>query len=200
MHEIGEQPVFVRGEPDRRAVDEDAAGLGVEPHRAADQFGAGRGRSRAASARATGQHLLHDGRGLVDVIVGAGVEALHLSLQVSRAVRISTGIAWPKRLYGLAFRSGPCCPDNEKKQSVPHLPTAGDRLTGHSVGRYVSAARPAKDRSRGTRPGLAGLKPHASPAFCSAAWSRISGKGPPFSCDAIATRVGDRLKTTGAAE
>src|SRR5712672_508352 len=35
MHEISQQPVFVRGELDRIAIDADAAGAGVEPNGAA---------------------------------------------------------------------------------------------------------------------------------------------------------------------
>src|SRR3982751_1791311 len=35
MHQIGEQPVFVRGELDRVAIDGDAAGAGIEPYRSA---------------------------------------------------------------------------------------------------------------------------------------------------------------------
>src|SRR3954462_11673626 len=41
MHQKGEQPVFVRGELDRIAVDGDAAGAGIEPHRSAIEFALG---------------------------------------------------------------------------------------------------------------------------------------------------------------
>ena len=77
MHQIGEQPVFVAGELDRIAVDRDAPGARVEPHRPAGEFAlgvAGRAAQQRAHAR---QHLL-EMEGLGDVIVGAGVEALHL--------------------------------------------------------------------------------------------------------------------------
>ena len=77
MHQIGEQPVFVAGELDRIAVDRDAAGARIEPHRAAVEFAlgvAGRAAQQRAHAR---QHLLEMER-LGDIIVGAGVEALHL--------------------------------------------------------------------------------------------------------------------------
>ena len=65
------------GELDRIAVDRDAAGAGIEPHRAAVEFAlgvAGRAAQQRADAR---QHLL-EMEGLGDIIVGAGVEALHL--------------------------------------------------------------------------------------------------------------------------
>ncbi len=77
VHQVGEQPVFVRGEPDRLAVDDDAAGLGVEPHGAADDLGAGVAGGATRQRAQTGQHFLHV-EGLRYVIVGAGVEALHL--------------------------------------------------------------------------------------------------------------------------
>src|ERR1700741_92385 len=38
VHQIGEQPVFVRGELDRIAVDRDAAGSGIEADRTAREF------------------------------------------------------------------------------------------------------------------------------------------------------------------
>jgi hypothetical protein len=77
VHEIGEQPVLVRGQLDVVAVDRDAARARVELHRAADQLArrmAGRPAQQRADAR---QHLLHV-EGLCDVVVGAGVEALDL--------------------------------------------------------------------------------------------------------------------------
>ena len=77
VHQIGQQPVFVAGELDRIAVDRDAAGAGVEPHRPAVELAlgvAGRAAQQRAHAR---QHFL-EMEGLGDIIVGAGVEALHL--------------------------------------------------------------------------------------------------------------------------
>src|SRR4029077_16917549 len=41
MHEIGEQPIFMRGELDRIAVHRDAPGAGVEPDRPAIEFALG---------------------------------------------------------------------------------------------------------------------------------------------------------------
>src|ERR1700682_2400491 len=41
VHQIGEQPVFVRGELDRIAIDGDPAAAGIEPHRPADQLALG---------------------------------------------------------------------------------------------------------------------------------------------------------------
>src|SRR5262249_20182857 len=41
MHEIGEQPIFVRGELDRIAVYRDAAGARIEPHRSAVELALG---------------------------------------------------------------------------------------------------------------------------------------------------------------
>jgi len=77
VHQIGEQPVFVAGELDRIAVDRDAAGARIEPHRAAHELALGVA-DRAAQQRAhAGKHLLQMER-LGDIIVGAGIEALHL--------------------------------------------------------------------------------------------------------------------------
>ena len=77
VHQIGQQPVFVRGELDRIAVDRDPAGAGVEPHRAAGEFALGVA-DRAAQQRAHArQHFLEMER-LGHIVVGAGVEALHL--------------------------------------------------------------------------------------------------------------------------
>ena len=77
MHQIGEQPVFMARELDRIAIDRNAAGAGVEPHRPAIEFAFGVA-GRAAQERAhTGQHFLQM-KGLGDIIVGARIEALHL--------------------------------------------------------------------------------------------------------------------------
>ena len=77
MHQIGEQPVFVAGELDRIAVDRDAPGARIEPHRPAHELALGVA-DRAAQQRAHArQHFLEMKR-LGDIIVGAGVEALHL--------------------------------------------------------------------------------------------------------------------------
>ena len=77
MHEIGEQPIFVRGELDRITVHRDAPGAGVEPHRPAVELAlgvAGRASQQRPDPR---QHLLEMKR-LGDIVVGAGIEALHL--------------------------------------------------------------------------------------------------------------------------
>ena len=55
----------------------DAAGAGVEPHRSAGQFGLGMAGGAAQQRADPGQHFL-EMKGLGDVVVGAGVEALHL--------------------------------------------------------------------------------------------------------------------------
>src|ERR1700676_927713 len=41
VHQIGEQPVFVRGELDRIAVDGDPAAAGIQAHGSADQLALG---------------------------------------------------------------------------------------------------------------------------------------------------------------
>src|ERR1700722_1040417 len=43
VHQVGEQAVLVRGELDRSAVDGDAAGARVEPHRPAQEIALGGG-------------------------------------------------------------------------------------------------------------------------------------------------------------
>src|SRR5215813_4646123 len=91
MHQIGQQAVFVRGELDRVAVDRHTPGAGVEPNRAAVELALGvTGRPAQQGAHAR-KHLL-EMEWLGDIVVGAGVETLHLSLQRSRAVRINTGM------------------------------------------------------------------------------------------------------------
>ena len=67
----------MRGELDRIAVDGDAARLGVDPDRAAfDLVGGVTG--GAAHQRADARQHLLDMEGLGDIVVGAGVDALHL--------------------------------------------------------------------------------------------------------------------------
>src|SRR5829696_8290826 len=41
MHEIGEQPIFVRGQLDRITVDSDSAGARIEPHQSAIELALG---------------------------------------------------------------------------------------------------------------------------------------------------------------
>src|SRR5882762_6524255 len=41
MHQVGQQAVFVGGELDRRAIDGDAPGAAVEPHRTAQELALG---------------------------------------------------------------------------------------------------------------------------------------------------------------
>ena len=77
VHQISEQPVFVAGELDRIAVDRDAPGARIEPHRSADEFAFGVA-DRAAQQRAHARQHFLEMEGLGDIIVGAGVEALHL--------------------------------------------------------------------------------------------------------------------------
>src|SRR5258705_13805206 len=77
MHEIGEQPIFVRGELDRIAIHRDAPGAGVEPHRPAVELAlgvAGRASQQRPDPR---QHPLEMKR-LGAIVVAAGIEALHL--------------------------------------------------------------------------------------------------------------------------
>ena len=65
------------GELDRIAVDRDPAGARVEPHRPAIEFALGVA-GRAAQQRAHPRQHFFEMKRLRDVIVGAGVEALHL--------------------------------------------------------------------------------------------------------------------------
>ena len=77
VHQVGQQAVFVAGELDRIAVDRDAAGAGVEPDRPAVELALGVAGGAAQQRPDARQHLL-DMERLGDVVVGAGVEALHL--------------------------------------------------------------------------------------------------------------------------
>ena len=77
MHQIGQQPILVRGHLDRIAGHADPSGARVERHRAAGQFGLGVAGGAAQQRADPRQHLLQMKR-LCDVVVGAGVEALHL--------------------------------------------------------------------------------------------------------------------------
>ena len=77
VHEIGQQPVFVRGHLDRVAGHADPAGAGVQRHRPAGQFGLGMA-GGAAQQRADPRQDFLEVKRLGDVVVGAGIEALHL--------------------------------------------------------------------------------------------------------------------------
>src|SRR4029077_5156004 len=77
MHQIRQQPVFVRGELDRIAVDRDAAGTGIEADRPASEFAFGV-TGRAAQQRAHPREDLFEMKRLGDIVVGAGIETLHL--------------------------------------------------------------------------------------------------------------------------
>src|SRR5262245_51316150 len=58
VHEISKEPILVRGQLDRVAVDGDPAGAGIEPHRSAVELAlgvTGRAAQQGADAR---QHLL----------------------------------------------------------------------------------------------------------------------------------------------
>src|SRR5271154_5893410 len=77
MHEIRQETIFVAGELDRLAVDSDPPGARGEPDRAHRKIArrvAGGAPHQRPEAR---QHLLHM-KGLGDIIVGAGVDALDL--------------------------------------------------------------------------------------------------------------------------
>jgi len=96
MHEVGEQPIFVRGELDRIAIHRDAPGAGVEPHRPAVELALGVA-SRASQQRPDPrQHLLEMKR-LGRLVVGAGIEALHLVAPAVTGCEHQTGIARPAR-------------------------------------------------------------------------------------------------------
>src|SRR5690349_14356423 len=58
VHEIGQQPVLVRGELDRRAVDGHPAGARIEADRAAQEFALGVPDRPAQQRADTRQHLL----------------------------------------------------------------------------------------------------------------------------------------------
>src|SRR5262249_19328773 len=77
MHEVSEQAIFVRSEPDRIAVDRHPTCAGIEPHGAAIEFALGvpsRTPQQCADAR---QNLLEMKR-LCDVVISACIEALNL--------------------------------------------------------------------------------------------------------------------------
>ena len=86
----------MRGEFDRIAVDANASGTGIEADRPAGELAFGVTGGTAQQRAHPRQHLLEMER-LGDVIVGAGIEPCTLSLQRSRAVRMSTGMARPAR-------------------------------------------------------------------------------------------------------
>src|ERR1700683_45258 len=77
VHQIGEQPVFVRGELHGIAVNGDATRPGVEAHWAAGELALGVAR-RTAQQRTHARQYFFEVERLGDVIVGAGVEALYL--------------------------------------------------------------------------------------------------------------------------
>src|SRR5580704_14274325 len=77
MHQIGQQPVFVRGELYGIAVHRDAAGAGIEPDRAAGEFAFGVTGGAAQQRAHAGQHFF-EVEGFCDIVVGAGVKTLHL--------------------------------------------------------------------------------------------------------------------------
>src|SRR5262252_10934408 len=58
MHEIGEQPILVRGELDRIAADRHAAGAGVEAHGAAIELALGVAGGTSQERPDPGQNLL----------------------------------------------------------------------------------------------------------------------------------------------
>ena len=67
----------MRGELDRVAVDGDAPGSGIEAHRAAGELALGVS-GRAAQQRAHARQNFLEVERLGDIIVGAGIETLHL--------------------------------------------------------------------------------------------------------------------------
>ena len=77
MHQVGEYPVFVRGQPDLCAVEGDPVGAGIEADLAADQLGGGVSRRAPDQGAQPRQHLL-DAERLGHVVVGAGIEARDL--------------------------------------------------------------------------------------------------------------------------
>jgi hypothetical protein len=77
VHEVGQEPVFVGGQLHRIAVHGDAAGAGVELDRTAGDLAGGVAGGAAQQGAHPGEKLLHV-EGLGHVVVGPGVEALHL--------------------------------------------------------------------------------------------------------------------------
>src|SRR5262249_39922580 len=76
VHQIGEQSIFVTGEFDRVAVDRYAAGAGVEAYRPAIELTLSMAGGSAEERAYTCEHFLEMKR-FSDVIIGAGIEALH---------------------------------------------------------------------------------------------------------------------------
>src|SRR5215510_5881768 len=72
VHQVGEQPILVRGKLDRLAVKRDASGFGVEPQRSAFDVAPGVTRGTADLGAEAGQQLFHVKR-FGHVVVGAGV-------------------------------------------------------------------------------------------------------------------------------
>ena len=100
VHEIGQQPVLVRGELHRVAVHRHAAGAGVELHRPAGDLARGMAGGAAQQGAHAGEQLLHV-EGLRYVIVGAGIEALDLV-----APAVAGGQDDDRRLAALAAPGG----------------------------------------------------------------------------------------------
>src|SRR5215475_2694349 len=76
VHQIGEQSVFVTGEFDRVAADRYAASACVEAYRPAIELALGMAGGSAEERADTGEHFFEMKR-FSDVIISAGIEALH---------------------------------------------------------------------------------------------------------------------------
>ena len=77
MHQVGQQAIFMGGQLDRIAINRDAAGTRVEPDRPANELALGMA-DRAAQQRAHPCQHFFEMEWLRHVVVGAGVEPLHL--------------------------------------------------------------------------------------------------------------------------
>ncbi len=77
VHQVFEHLVLVRGQLDRVAVDRHAPGPAVEAHRADLDLVRGMTGGAPNQRADPGEHLL-DVEGLGDIVVGAGIDALHL--------------------------------------------------------------------------------------------------------------------------
>src|ERR1700731_3576000 len=77
MHQIGQQPVFVRGKLDRVAVDRCPARAGIEVHWTAAKFARGVAGGAPQQRPQPGKDFLNM-EGFGDVIVSPGVEPLNL--------------------------------------------------------------------------------------------------------------------------
>src|SRR5215467_10571240 len=67
MHQVGQEPILVRGQLDRRASDRDPPGAAVEPHRTAQKL-ALRMTDRAAQQRANAREHLLKMEGLCHIV------------------------------------------------------------------------------------------------------------------------------------